>query len=113
MGLRSWLTPVRTYEEFEQVLQSIEDNPYANGVHYVVLLESDELPFEPGLVVVAWSGDGSGSLQPLQPAEAQAGSWFLDNFIEECPEWHTEPGGPAKFGSILTTPEEVRDALAR
>ena len=47
------------------------------------------------------------SLDELKPDICRMKTWLLDNFLEEYPEWHSEPGGPEKFGKALTTEEEV------
>ena len=110
MGLRSWLTSAASWEEFEKIYTSIEENPYANGVHYILKVEK-ECPFKIGDIVIAWSGDGSSSVNLLLPENNRKHTWLLDNFTESFPEWHTEPGGPEKFGRMLINEDEVRKAF--
>lgn len=107
MGLRSWLTPVDSYSEFETVYESILENPGANGIHYVLQLESDKVAFPPGTVIVAWSGDGSSTVEQLRPEQCLERTWLLDNWLEHFPEYHDEPGGPTKYGTMLSTLEEI------
>lgn len=111
MGLRSWLTPITEIDQWTEVHASIDENPYANGIHYVIKIEKTGTPFPLGSVVIAWSGDGSSSVEKLRPLECKMNTWLLDNLLEDFPEWHTEPGGPQKFGTALTTEDEVNSAL--
>ena len=108
--MRSWLTPASSWEEFETIYTSIEENPYANGVHYIVKIEKD-CPFNIGDIVIAWSGYDSSSVNLLLPENNRENTWLLDNFTEVFPEWHTEPGGPEKFGKMLISEDEVRKAF--
>lgn len=112
MGLRSWLTPVRSKKEWVKVSKSIDENPYANGIHYVLKIEKEGTPFDIGDVVVAWSGDGNYSLRELKPKRLQRESYFLDSFLQElCPEYHDEPGGPGKYGTFFTSDKEVEKSF--
>lgn len=38
-------------------------------------------------------------------------TWLLDNLLDVYPEWHTEPGGPGKFGTMFTSDEKVKEAF--
>ncbi len=111
MGLRSWLTPISDINQCNEVQTSINDNPYANGIHYVIRIENQGTPFPVGSIVVAWSGDGSSSVNELNPKECRDKTWLLDNLLDDFPEWHTEPGGPNKFGTALLSEKEVNKAL--
>jgi hypothetical protein len=114
MGLRSWLTPVSNKKEWLEVKKSIEDNPAANGIHYVLRVtdKNNRTPFKEGDVVVAWSGDGNSSLNDLKPKRLQRESYFLDSFIDDiCPEFHDEPGGPGKYGTFLENDKQVEEAF--
>ena len=79
MGLRSWYTPVYTYETFKKVVKSIKSNPYAYGIHFILKLNKDASPFKAKGLLVAWSGDGSSSLEHLKPLESRAETCLLDN----------------------------------
>jgi hypothetical protein len=98
MGLRSWLTPVNTPSELEKVSEFAAEN---YGMHYVIQINRDGTPFEKGTVLVAWSGDGSSSLEGLEPEHCCKNTWLLDNLLELCPEWHEGEDGPGKFGNII------------
>ena len=111
MGLRSWLSPMTKKEEWAVVEKSIEENPYANGIHYVLKIEKEGTPFPVGSVVVAWSADGSSSVNELRPVECQENTWLLDNVLDAFPEFHDEPGGPGKYGTFLENEEEVLKAF--
>jgi len=109
MGLRSWLTPVNSYADFEEVAESIENNPGAYGIHYVLKLEVDNLPFAAKTVVVAWSSDSSVAIDDLHPEECRERTWLLDNWLDHFPDYHDEPGGPGKYGTILPDAKAVQD----
>ena len=79
MGLRSWYTPVYTYETFKKVVKSIKKNPYAYGIHFILKLNKDASPFKAKGLLIAWSGDGSSSLEHLKPLESRAETCLLDN----------------------------------
>ena len=111
MGLRSWLSPITEMGQWQEVLSSIDENPFSNGIHYALKVEKEGTPFPIGTVVVAWSGDGSSSLNELRPQECQNNSWLLDNILDDFPEWHSEPGGPEKFGKMLVSEEEVEKSF--
>ena len=89
MGLRSWYTPVYTYETFKKVVKSIKNNPYAYGIHFILKLYKDASPFKAKGLLIAWSGDGSSSLEHLKPLESRAETCLLDNlsskFIKNPP----------------------------
>lgn len=113
MGLRSWLTPVTTKKEWDEVNKSIDENPYANGLHYVLKITDHEnkTPFEEGDIIVAWSGDGSSSVDELKPVNCRNKTWLLDNLLDEYPEFHDEPGGPGKYGTFFTSEKEVEESF--
>jgi hypothetical protein len=113
MGLRSWLSPITEKSQWDEVQTSIDENPYANGIHYVLKIEKQGTPFPLGSVVVAWSGDGSSSVKELRPIECRNNTWLLDNLLDDFPEWHTEPGGPNKFGTALVNDMEIENALKK
>ena len=100
MGLRSWLSPMTEKSQWPDVMSSIDENPYSNGIHYVLKIEKTGTPFPIGSVVVAWSGDGSSSLNELRPQEVQDNTWLLDNILDAYPTFHDEPGGPGKYGTF-------------
>lgn len=107
MGHRSWLTPIKSIDDWFIVEESIKNNPYANGIHYIIKIEREGTPFKINDVVVAWSGDGSSSLEPLRPFECRRNTFLLENFLDDYPEWHTEPGGPEKYGTYLHIQDEI------
>jgi hypothetical protein len=107
MGLRSWLTPMKEQSPWEVIQSSIEENPYANGIQYVFKIEHEGTPFQKGSIIVAWSGDGSSSINELQPVECSDKTWLLDNSLGEYPAIHDEPGGPGKYGTFLENEEAV------
>lgn len=101
MGLRAWLTPVSGKKNYRQALRAIKANEYAYGVAYALRVEKDGTPFKIGDILIAWSGDTNYSLRACHlPSESKANTWFLDNYLEEVPDWH-EGEGPIKYGSLL------------
>jgi hypothetical protein len=70
-------------------------------------IETEGTPFKAGSIIVAWSGDGSSSIDEIKPTECRKNSCFLDNLFDKFPEFHDEPGGPRKYGSFLENEEEV------
>ena len=111
MGLRSWLSPMTDKSQWQDILTSINENSYANGIHYVIKIEKEGSPFPIGSVVVAWSAAGTSSINELKPQEVQDNSWLLDNLLDSYPEWHTEPGGPAKYGRIFKDENEIEESF--
>ena len=111
MGLRSWLSPMTNKEEWTEVQSSINENPYAYGIHYVLKIEKEGTPFPVGAVVVAWSANGSSSMKGLRPNECRKNTWLLDNLLDRYPAFHDEPGGPGKYGTFLDNEKDVLDAL--
>ena len=57
--------------------------------------------FNIGDIIIAWSGDGNWSLRECNlPSKSKAGTWFLDNYLDEVPDWH-DGEGPVRYGSFL------------
>ena len=100
MGHRSWLTEVENLDDCKEVFNSILENEFGYGVAYALQIEKDCM-FTKGAVVIAWSADGSSSVNDLNPPKYISTTVLLDNFIEEHPEWHEEPKGPENFGRML------------
>jgi len=111
MGLRSWLSPIATKQQWLTASESIEKGTHSNGIHYVIRLEKDIPHFRAGELVVAWSGDGSSSVECLKPKAVRDRTWLLDNYLEEFPDWHSEPGGPNKFGKAMKSEQEASGSL--
>ena len=98
MGLRSWLSPVRTKEEWKEAYKSIIENDLSYGIYYCLKIETEGTPFEKEDVVIAWSGDCSSSLDALKPVSSKARTWLLDNIIEQDKHWSQDP---TVFGTIM------------
>lgn len=109
MGLRSWLSPVTNYVEWREASTLIEENPYSNGICYGISLEKDIPHFKSGEVIIAWSGDGSCLVEELKPAQTNRRTWLLDRYMDEFPEWHTEPGGPTKLGKCFKSETDIKE----
>ena len=106
MGLRSWLTPIGTKSEWEELSKAINEGEYSYGIAYVIQLNKKLLDFDKDTVVVAWSGDGSGSLDEV-PSKFAENTLYLDNVLDECPSFKKPP----KFGKMFSEPEEVLEVL--
>jgi hypothetical protein len=102
MGLRSWLTR-SSRDEFNALASAVLANPRAHGLRYVIELTKDvpALDAAAGDLIVAWSGDGTGSLIDDMPPRYVAATRLLDDLLRDFPAWH-RGRGPAKYGRALT-----------
>ena len=105
MGLRSWYTPVYTYETFKKVVKSIKKNPYAYGIHFILKLNKDASPFKAKGLLIAWSGDGSSSLEHLKPLESRAETCLLDNLSSKFIK------NPPSLGIMFESEKDIKPEL--
>lgn len=99
MGLRSWLTPVYSEIDLNQVKKYAESSGY--GINYIIQVSKSVYPFEKGEVIVAWSGDTNSSLDGLRPSYCKRNTILLDEFLEINPIWHQGERGPKNFGAFI------------
>lgn len=102
MGLRSWYTPVYSYETFKKVVKSIKNNPYAYGIHFILKLYKDASPFKAKGLLIAWSGDGSSSLEHIKPLEAKAETYLLDNLSSKF------KNNPPSLGIMYASEKDIK-----
>jgi hypothetical protein len=99
MGLRSWLTPT-TRENLATLIDAINANTAAYGASYVVELTKDVRGLgKAGVIIVAWSGDGRGSLEDM-PRPLVTKTRLLDDFLSRFPAWH-RGRGPEEYGVFI------------
>ena len=106
MGLRSWMTPVFSKDDLDKVVEYAESH---YGISYVIQITKKGTPFDPGDVWVAWSGDGSSSLEDLEPLHCREKTLLLDNLLNEFPKWHQGKKGPEKYGKLIRIENEEPD----
>ena len=116
MSVKAWITEIRNMEEWEEFdaafvadMEKVDEHGNKDGHEcwweYAIKLDEDMgggfSKIEAGTVMVAWSAD-SGVYLPVIPKDSDLAmkTWSLQGLLEEFPEWHTEPGGPAKFGTM-------------
>jgi hypothetical protein len=100
MGQRAWLTPVYSALDYKKVLKFAETFNY--GVYYVIQIstEGHKHPWKKGDVIVAWAGDGNGSIYGLRPNISYSNTWLLDRLLGIYPDWHSGEG-PEQFGRFF------------
>ena len=125
MSIKAWITEIRNMEEWEEFeaafvadMEKVDEHGNRMGHecwwNYAIKLDEDmETGFrkiEAGTVMLAWSAD-SGVYLPILPEDSDLArnTWSLQMLLEECPEWHTEPNGPAKFGAVAEAMEGERE----
>ena len=106
MGLRSWLTPVFNETDYKHVLNVANNAEFCFGVSYIIQITKTGSPFKNGSVMIAWSGDGSDTINQLKNIRLIESSINLDNLLLTFPDWHKEPDGPESYGIMFTEEEE-------
>ena len=115
MSFKAWITEIRNMEEWEEFeaafvadMEKVDEhgNRMGHECWWDYAIKLDEAmdngfsKIEAGTVMLAWSAD-SGIYLPVLPEDSDLAkkTWSLGSLLDYFPEWHTEPGGPAKFGT--------------